>query len=468
MSWLDPEECAAARDCLEHGNVLEAAQKLLGTPNREHRAVQKLLLEISGRLVDQAREANARGDVVVAWEAIDRAAQCAALQDEALALWKQLSQGQEEADKAQAWREQRVADAQALANEGRLRTALGRIVPLTDKPDVRRLKTDIEERQARFERYIAESRDHLDRGELGMAERSLKLAQEIKPNDSEVIRLAEALREAARPVAVVAMTTTTSEEPTAPTAQPINSRWMGFSIGFETLVLLAQEVVIGTPRGEAVHLPMLGPLHGRHAMISRDRGQYQLLPLTDRHGQLCDVRVGGATLAASRLLCDGDMLEFGGPHCAWVFRLPVAGSTTAVLEQTKPSSTSIHTPDGSEFRRVVLADEALEFRSQVPAHCVLSDLPCERLAFRWNGAGLVAESEDGELTIEPTGPAGDSHSVPLSVPSRLTIHVEMSEAEILGRTLVSGDEPVDTLHLSLRDPYQPSKLRLEIETEHGT
>ena len=67
MRWLDPVDCAAARDCLERGNVREAAKLLLNSPHRRHRAARLLLLDISTRLVEEAAQAFGRGEIHAAW-----------------------------------------------------------------------------------------------------------------------------------------------------------------------------------------------------------------------------------------------------------------------------------------------------------------------------------------------------------------------------------------------------------------
>ena len=57
MEFLDPADCKAARDCLCQGNPVEAAQILLQSRHKGHRAARQLLLEISRELAGLAGDA---------------------------------------------------------------------------------------------------------------------------------------------------------------------------------------------------------------------------------------------------------------------------------------------------------------------------------------------------------------------------------------------------------------------------
>ncbi len=454
MAWLDPVECEAARDCLEKGNVLEAARLLIESPQREHKAARRMLLEIGQRLVERALEANERGDATAAWEALTRAEQCAALSPEAAALRDKLARERAEQEQQQAWHDERLGQARQWADEGRVRSALGKIEALTDTPDVQRCRQDWEEQLARFERYLQECREHKDQGDVQFARQRLKLAQDIMPGDPEVLRLAKELRDL-EPV---------PKEIPRPISRPINHRSQGFALGSDTLVLLAHEVVIGTRRGDGVHIPIMGPLHSRHAVILRKHGRYRLVPCLDRHGQVCDVRISGEPVKDIRALHDGDVLELGGSQCAWMFRLPVPDSTTAVLEPAKLSSDGVRTPDGSEFRRVVLLGERLRVSATLPAHVVMPSFPCEALILNWANDGLTAQVQGGTLTVEDATDDVVSPEGAILVPGRLVVRLELDEAERLGRAF-TGCDLSEEFRLAVRDPFRkPTRPRVGIQT----
>ena len=119
MRWLDPADCLAAEECLKAGNALEAAQLLLGSPHRRHRAARRLLLAIGDRLIEEAGDAYRRGDVLVAWEMIDCAGHCAELGAQAAALRDEIAQKRQELEKQQEWRDKRLERASAWAQQGR-------------------------------------------------------------------------------------------------------------------------------------------------------------------------------------------------------------------------------------------------------------------------------------------------------------------------------------------------------------
>lgn len=92
MTWLDPPECDAARQCLEEGNPVEAARVLLRSKYREHRAVRGLLLEIGRRLSESAERQFQAGHLEAAAQTVELAGQCAALDGSAVALQQRINE----------------------------------------------------------------------------------------------------------------------------------------------------------------------------------------------------------------------------------------------------------------------------------------------------------------------------------------------------------------------------------------
>ena len=441
MPWLDPGECAAARECIERGHVREAARALSSSPHREHKAIRRMLLEVSAKLVEDAARAHAEGEIRLAWELIHDAEQCACLSGKAALLRERIVQEREEMEKQRDWQQDRMRRAKARARQGRLRTAIGLVSPLDGDPDAARVRQDLEERLERFERYVRECQQLLDAGEVEAARGPLERAREIMPSDPEVVRLAGRLPRDEAPV-------TPAETAQVP-GRRIDPSLPGFGLADLALVVLAPEALVGTPRGEGVHLAILGKMHRCHARIVRSAGFYRVEPCDSR----CSVRVNDRDLAGPRKLHDGDRIGFGGLSSDWVFRLPVPGSLTAVLEQSGPPSNCACTADGRSYRQVVLVDHFLVVRPRGPAHVVLRDLPCRELRLRWSKDRLIGEARDGLLILEAPGCAAAEAPAPLRLPSRLVVQPELEEAEILIRAF-AGDEVQEILHLDIHDAYQ--------------
>ena len=439
MRWLDPVECLAARECLQRGNALEAAQLLLSSPQKNHLAARRLLLEINKELIEQAVEAYGRGDILVAWENINCARQCTELDAKAAALREKIAREAAELRKQQEWRRNRLRQARAWADQGRVRSAIGLLKPLTGEGEGRRLRIDLDERLARFERYVQQCRELLDQGELTAARKKLTMAQAINTTDPLICQLENELRQAEA--------SKSPKEQLAESRRVLIDRSVSFALGDHALVVSRQEIVVGNPLGESVNVPIQSRLHRRHVLIVRDRGCYGLVPYAG-----CKTLVNGDPLTDPRQCGDGDVIELGGPQCRWTFSHPVAASTTAVLEQAASATACARTPDGVEFRRIVLLDDTIEIRPKSPAHLVLPELPCRSLTFRWSPAGLVADARDGTLVVETAdGPTEDTASG-LAVPSRLAIHDEVDEAELLGRAFV-GDNSSELFCLNIHGPF---------------
>jgi hypothetical protein len=444
MSEIDPHDCLLGRACLEQGNPVEAARVLLSSPHREQPSARLLLLMVNRQLIEQATQAYQRGELTPAQEALVCAARCAALPVDAIALRDQILREQDEREREKAWQEKRMEQARAWVADGRLRSGLGLLAALDGHAEARRLQLDYEELLEHFQRYLRECRQHLDCGETESARVRWRLAQAIMPDDPEVLRLQRALPPAekceAPPVASV---------DTARLVLFRNSRPIDFVLGNRALVLHSAEIVIGNPLGEGVHVPLQARIHRRHAVLRREGKRYTLMPSPG-----CGLRINGQTKSAPCDLNSGDMLEFGVPTCAWLFSLPVAGSSTVVLEPAQPSTPSICLPDGMAPRMVVLLDDTLQMALRSPAHLLFSDLPCETLCLRWTSTGLLAEARGGTLSVAenqagtPTGTERAS----------LLIENDMNEADRIGLAF-AGYEVSDSLALELRALVGPGHRR---------
>ena len=156
MRWLDPAECRTAQDCLDQGNPLEAAGILLHSPQRDHRAVQLVRLEVNRVLVGHAAAAYAQQELNAALELIRCARQCADLSPDAVALEHQIAGDLAEVKRKGQWNEERFRQVEQLAGHGRLPSAIELAASLDGGAEAGRLCRDLEQRMAKFRRYLTE------------------------------------------------------------------------------------------------------------------------------------------------------------------------------------------------------------------------------------------------------------------------------------------------------------------------
>jgi hypothetical protein len=328
MGLLDPIVCRQARELIQAGKLVEAVRLLTASPDREHRAARRLLLELHDRLVSQAAELLEAGSLQAAWQAIEHAAQCGNLEGQALDLRLQIAARLEEARRKQQWNAQRLEEARRLADAGRIRTALGKLTPI-EHPDAHLLRLEIEERLCRFERYLQQARKLIDDNQPQLARPILQKAARILPHDPALLRLLQQCPEVQQPLIAT---------PPAPTGQP--TCW---AFGSWAWVVLGCEVVLGRAGQSGVHVPLSGGLRRRHALVIRDAGHYRLVPCLDSRSTPCPVRVNDQPVEQPVLLRDRDRLVLGEPGCTLIFRLPVGQSSTAVLQSPPGEPPPVHT-----------------------------------------------------------------------------------------------------------------------------
>ncbi len=447
MAWLEPNECTAARDCLKQGNLVEAARVLLGCRNPQHRAVRNLRLEVGQQLARQAEELYRRyeaGEAAAspaAASAIHWAEQCTPLEREALMAKERITEVLERARQEEARRAARLQQAQQWADARHPRTALDVLASLRDYPPAEDLRTTVNQRLDKFRRHLDACKDALQAGQAQVAYRQWQQARKLVSDDDP--QLAELAPEIARGMAAAAR---------APAvAAAIRDRGQRFLLGDLALVVSAGEVCFGSPRAEGVQVPLLGNLHSRHAVFFRDREGWQLAVCRDSEDRPCPVWVEGRKVDTLCRLMDGDRIALGTRQCVGQFRLPVAGSETAVVEFGSGSGRVVWTATGRAVAAVVLLGNELVLRAAPPAHIVLRDLPCQELSFHWEGGGVQWRVQGGQARAEFSGPTFPQPSTHVYLPSRLVIEPQLDEAEHLGR-IVAGCEPAPRLVLELADP----------------
>lgn len=439
MAWLDPPECIAARECLNKGHLAEAARVLLQSKNQQHRAVRALLLEINKGLVELAEQQYADGHVAAAAQSIELAAQCAALEGRGHVLQQKIAEAIRKHQESEKWREKQAAEAKQLADAGHLHSALDVLAGLGDTESVGKVRIEIQQQLARFDRHIAQCRECLAAGQPEAAYRHWKKAREVAPDDPQLAELSRAIADA------LSIKATGRTEP-----RPVTDRSQRLLLGNLAVVVSTDEVCLGTPKSDGVHVPILGPLHGRHAVLLRDRSGWQLAVCRNRHGEPCDVWLNGEPVNSVCYLRNGQRIDLGSHACRWEFRLPVPGSNTAVLEASQNSRVGVTTGSGPLIRRVLLLDKELVISAARPAHIVLSDLPCRQLSLRWTDGGLRYAVEQGTTRMEFPSPAAVAESDQICVPSRLVIEGQLEEAELLGR-MAAGCYPAQRLVLEISD-----------------
>jgi hypothetical protein len=432
MGWLDPTECTAARDYLLQKRPVEAAKVLLEGRHREHRAVRRLLGEVGQELV-----AKAEGEVEAeAWAAAQStlrlAAQCAALDQRGLRLQARIDKAlaeQERLDRAREHARARVsakmADARRLIARGEFSAAL-RVIEHLPTAEIGEMVAEIQLAEDRFAQAVQRCREAVAAGDAGLARHYWETIQQLCPQCPEIKRLAgEIARVACRGDGSVGR------------ASPVSDRRDRFLLEDQTLVLLSDEITIGAPHAENIHLPLWGRIHRRHAVLCRDRSGWQLVVCRDRHERPCPVRINGKDIHAAARLHDGDRIDWGDPGHAWIFRLPVPGSWTAVWEAPADSEAGILGASRYALKRAVFLADELRIQPQAPAHLVLNDLPCSGVVLRWRPTGLEWAIEGGQGWMEAPGITWAQDDRAVYLPGQLVIESQWDEAERLGRMLVS-------------------------------
>lgn len=439
MIWLDPRECLAARDALARGNPSEAAQLLLASKSPQHRAVRRLLEETAEHLVRQARQHLQGGELESAEATLALAARCMPLKPDALALQRQVAEGLSLQRQQQAWQAAQLEHARTCINQGQFQTACEVLKSVDSHPQASLLLKQVAQKLETFRRLVQASQQALRDGESAVAYRYWQQAKALAPADPELVALSTTIAQ------------TLSARGTACShVVPVRQRTQPFLIDDLALVISTGEVVLGTRRAEGVQVPILGPVHGRHTVLLRDRQGWQLIPCRDRHGQACPVGVAGRLVADACRLADGCLIQLGGPECLWQFRLPLPGSLTAVLE-LMPGRPPCVVAGSKLLGRVVLLDDELRIRPVLPAHLVLRELPSHQFVLRWQPEGLGWEITGGTVCVERPGPALDQPTPLLALPSRLILTAQLDEAEWLGRE-VAGCAAAHQLVLTFADP----------------
>ncbi|MCS7237734.1 MAG: hypothetical protein NZ899_05620 [Thermoguttaceae bacterium] len=439
MGWLDPIECKAARDYLRLGQVAEAARLLLQSKNRDHRAVRQLLGEVGKRLVEHAKAEAELGHVEAAWNAVELAGQCVTLEGEGLTLRQRLQaliaekkRKEEQRKQKEQWAAEKLAEAKQLADGGEFASAIAvlELLRADGFPGAAETLSEVRLRQERFTRAVADCEHAVGAGDIGLARHYLEKLRNLCPNAVQVRVLtgqlaALAARERSYPG-------------TGPAPQPaaVQSRTQSFVLEDVGLVISTDQVAVGTPRGEDVQLPILGRIHRRHAVFVRDRLGWQLMVCRDKHGQACPVVVNEVEVPAVTTLADEATIQFGDAHCRLCFRLPVAGSLTALLEAPPGSSASIYAPPGQMLRRVILLADSLIIGCQKPAHVVLPTLPCRQVVFHWQEGGLHWSVDGAPANMEIPGRSWHPADRLVYCPAQLIIEATWDEAERLGRMML--------------------------------
>ena len=484
MNLFDPYHCRVARDLVAKGHDLDAVRILSQSPDRDHRAARQLLAQSQPRLIQWAGQAAE----VMLWdravELLEAAALCGELPIEAVVLKERVLVGQRRAHE----QAQRVEQAKDWAEQGRVVSALDLLRPLEGHADVAvrddravlDVQADLEERLSRGERYLAEAAELLDHGLLPTARDRLDRARETHANHPRLAALENRYRrvlaeQSPLPVVVPQPPAPDRLPPLASFVAPIvpvggTPRPSGdegtrtdeaslrrgevrvpprFLIDDELLVITTEEAVIGNARGRGVTVPLLANVHSRHALVVRHRGDYQLVGLPN-----CTTLVNGEPLTGTRLLTDGDIMQFGPPGCLWRFSRPVRNSAAALFESVGSLASSIPLPgaDSGQIhcqRFAMLADE-LVLTPGDDGHHSLPELPARELRLRASPTGITLRATEAVVFVERSDNYERLDDAPLNWPSRLLIRTTLDESELLRRSLLGQPTP-DEMSLTLRE-----------------
>ena len=432
MGWLDPTECTAAQDYLQQKRPVEAAKVLLQGRHREHRAVRRLLGEVGQELVAKAEGEVEAGAWAVAQATLRLAAECAALDQRGLRLQARIDEALGDQQRLESAREQERAKVSAKMEEARRLVACGefaaalRMIEHLPAAEIGEMVAEIRLAEERFAQAVQRCREAVVAGDAGLARHYWETIQQLCPQCPEIKRLAGEIARAA-----------SRHDGSVGRARPVSDRRERFFLEDQTLVLLNDEIAIGAPHAENIHLPLLERIHRRHAVLCRDRSGWQLVVCRDRQGMPCPVRVNDKDVNAAARLQDGDRIDWGDPGHTWIFRLPVPGSWTATWEAPPDSEGRILCASKYALKRAVFLADELRIQPLAPAHLVLKDLPCSGVVLRWRPTGLEWAIEGGQGWLEAPGITSAQDDRAVYLPGQLVIESHWDEAERLGRMLVS-------------------------------
>jgi len=188
MSWFDPTICEEATCLMEQGRIGDAAHVLLDAAKPRHKSVQRILGNVARRLIDQAHR-DADNDLWdLAWQSIELAGRCVELPDDGRVLRDRIALEVKRLQAQRAWQVRQLVEAEKLAHRGQLKTA-AEIAAQVDSDAAKLVRQELKQRLERFERYLAETRQHIEQEEPEIARQRLRRAQELIPADPEVLRL---------------------------------------------------------------------------------------------------------------------------------------------------------------------------------------------------------------------------------------------------------------------------------------
>lgn len=435
MGVFDPIECKAARDYLKQNLPIEAARVLLGSKNRHHRSVRELLVDVGRQLIDLA-ERQVDGEYwEAAWGTLQLAGQCVALNERGLALLRRVARVRaerkwhdEELARRRAKVAEKLAQVEALVKEGDFRSALQILEQLRagGESEAAEKIIEVEQLRERFRRLVEECRNAILVPDPGLARQLWERAKSLCPASPEAKRLAAELAR----IAVVGAAD--SSQPL-----PVRDRSQRFVLD-EVAVILTEQIALGSPRGENVQLPLLGRIHGRHAVLVRDRHGWQIMACRDKYGQPCPLAIDGQPVNGVARLRDGNVVELDS-SCRWRFRLPVGGSFTAIWEALPDFQGSILCPGGRTCKQAVLLAEECVLAPAAPAHLTCCNLPGQRIVLRWQNGALHWSVEGASAWMEIPGLTWHHTDSQVYLPSRLTVERELSEVELLGRVFLDAE-----------------------------
>lgn len=434
MGWLDPHECKVADEYLRQGQAAEAARVLLKSKHPKHKTVVELKLQAGRELLEQARQLAKAQQWQAAHEAIELAAQCLELAGEDRRLQLEIQKNYQQQQRLRQWRQKKLQQARRQAERGHLHTAQEMVKAAGQTTTAIPLQREIQERMGRFRRYLAQCRQALDRGDTQLALQYFRKARRLCAHDAQLDELAQR----------IGLCQTSEPEPRS--SQPAAGKGR-FLLGRLALVVTQPQVCVGTPRSPEAEIPLLGPLHSRHAVLFCDHAGWSISACRDRHGNPCKVWLNNQPIPGNAGLRNGDRLTLGQADCGWRFRQNVPGSATAVLEPLLERSPTLAVSGTSSTTSVVLLRDRLVLAQRAPAHLVVPELPCSQVELTLNAEGLLVEVQDGTFCWET-----ESGIVPYSEqavwpPARLVI--DPDEVQRLAQVL-SGSHDAETLELELK------------------
>lgn len=291
MMFLNPAEGVRIQELLTAHRPMAAAQVLLSSTNRDHKAIRPLKDECVRQLMADAQTLLEKGQSLTARKHVRQAAQLLPLSGADALLQTQIETAATEEERLAADRQAAVLQAKDLAEQGRLHTAMESLAPYDQLPEANDLLHRLRSRDATTARHVAEFQNLLQQGNVPGAAKLLAKIREVAPAVADALGLEGQLMAAKQQLRAANKDDERLIAPTPRIDEPKDAgahQWL-LDFGDErrnTMLDFSDCLVIGSVKPDGtraqIHIAAHNWFHQQHALILRhlrhDRMCYWLLP----------------------------------------------------------------------------------------------------------------------------------------------------------------------------------------------